>query len=95
MRRRGPAAPWADRSCDWRVRNVVQSLHPKTDRLALTSAWQVTRPAVNRLAAAYPELAYLDPPSQKTHYGLFYNGFTGQEDQRRWVPTRPRLLIPA
>jgi len=54
-------------------------------RRAGSAFMMVTRPAVNRLAAAYPELAYLDPPSQKTHYGLFYNGFTGQEDQRRWV----------
>eukprot|EP00873_Tetraselmis_striata_P045025 jgi/Tetstr1/465289/TSEL_009989.t1 len=54
-------------------------------RRAGAAFMMVTRPAVNRLAAAYPELAYLDPPSQKTHYGLFYNGFTGQEDQRRWV----------
>ena len=50
---------------------------------------------MERMVAGYPELAYVDPPSGQTHYGLFYNGFQGSSGDKRWVrapPPPPPLL---
>mmetsp|Transcript_1267 Transcript_1267/g.3030 ORF Transcript_1267/g.3030 Transcript_1267/m.3030 type:complete len:302 (-) Transcript_1267:54-959(-) len=45
----------------------------------------VSREAMLRLRQAYPSLAYVDPPSGQTHYGLFHTGFEGGDGDRRWV----------
>lgn len=40
---------------------------------------------MEQMVAAYPELAYVDPPSGQTHYGLFHTGFEGPAGDKRWV----------
>jgi len=58
---------------------------------------QVSRHAMEKMVSSYPELAFVDPPSGQTHFGLFYNGFQGSLGDKRWVgerPTMPFLLWP-